>query len=49
MKRIILKPRSEFSILLPEMKEGDVLIYFAPHPHGKNVRYVESNKNNYEI
>ena len=49
MKRIILKPRSEFSYLLPEMKEGDVLIHFAPHPQGKNVRYVESNKDKFEI
>lgn len=49
MKEIILKPRSEFSILLPEMKEGDVLIHFAPHPQGKKVRYVESNKDRFEI
>ena len=49
MNKTILKPRSEFSILLPEMKEGDVLIHFAPHPQGKNVRYVESNKDKFEI
>ena len=49
MKRIILKPRSEFSFLLPEMKEGDVLMHFTPHPQGKTVRYVELNKDKFEI
>ena len=49
MNKTILKPRSKFSFSLPEMKEGDVLIHFAPHPQGKNVRYVESNKDKFEI
>ncbi len=49
MKRTILKPRSEFSVSLPEMKEGDILIHFAPHPQGKKMRYVESNKDKFEI
>ena len=49
MNKTILKPRSEFSVSLPEMKEGDVLIHFAPHPQVKKVRYVESNKDKFEI
>ena len=49
MKRIIIKPRSEFSFSLPEMKEGDVLIHFATHLQVQNVRYVESNKDKFEI
>lgn len=48
MNKTILKPRSEFSFSLPEMKEGDVLMHFAPRPQG-NVRYVESNINKFEI
>ena len=31
------------------MKEGDVLIHFTPYPQGKKVRYVESNKDKFEI
>ena len=49
MDEIILKPRSEFSSSLPEVREGDVLMHFAPHPQGKQVRYVEMNKDKFEI
>lgn len=49
MNKTILKPRSEFSFSLPEMKEGDVLIHFATHLQVQNVRYVESNKDKFEI
>ncbi|MBO7608271.1 MAG: hypothetical protein J6T28_11760 [Paludibacteraceae bacterium] len=51
MNKIILKPRSDCAYSLPEIKEGDVLMHFAPYipDTAKKVRYVESNKDKFEI